>query len=147
MHILLVDDSRDDASLIRDFLAEEKEAPEVQWVTDGREALSYIAQEGKYIDAKRPDIILLDLAMPRFGGYEMLKELRQIGPYATIPVIVLSTSHSPTDYNNCLELGANGFFSKPSTLQGYEDLVQHLMGFEFPRLAQLSIARPGEDLH
>jgi CheY-like chemotaxis protein len=147
MHILLVEDSRDDASLLADFLAEERNAPDVHWVTDGKQALDYLAQQGKYQNAKRPDVILMDLAMPRFGGYEALKELKQTPPYSDIPVIVLTTSHNPVDYTNCLRLGASGFFSKPFNLQGYEDLVQKLMNSEFPRLTQPAPCPLGADLH
>lgn len=147
MHILLVEDSRDDASLLTDFLAEEKDAPHVQWVSDGQEALAYVAQTGKYEGALKPDVILLDLGMPRFGGYETLRELKQLSAYADIPVIVITTSHNPADYENCLGLGANGFFSKPSNLQGYEDLVQKLMHSEFPRLTQPDFALSRTDLH
>lgn len=134
MRILLVEDSNADASLLKDFLAEEQDAPEIHWVTDGTEALEYLAKQGKYEGAQRPDVILLDLAMPRLGGYEMLKELKQKEHFADIPVIVLTTSYNPKDHHNCIGLGAHAFFSKPSDLQGYENLVQQWMQSEFRRL-------------
>lgn len=134
MQILLVEDSQNDASLMTDFLAEEKNAPAVQWVPDGQEALDYIAQQGKYRNMQRPDVILLDLAMPRLGGYETLKVLKQNSFYSDIPVIILTTSYNPVDKKNCMSLGADGFFSKPSNLQGYEELTQTLMQSEFPRV-------------
>jgi CheY-like chemotaxis protein len=134
MHILLVEDSRDDASLLIDFLAEEQNAPGISWVIDGHEALQYVAQTGKHKEAIRPDVILLDLAMPRLGGYETLKELKKTGPYSDIPVIIITTSYNPVDHKNCLGFGARAFFSKPSNLQGYEDMVQRLTQSEFPRL-------------
>jgi CheY-like chemotaxis protein len=133
MHVLLIEDSRDDATLMIDFLAEEK-GPKIAWVKDGVEALDYVFQRGSYEQVPRPDIILLDLALPRLSGYEALYELKHHPASQSIPVIILTTSYNPVDFNNCIRAGADAFFSKPSNLQGYEDLVQQLIYLEFPRL-------------
>lgn len=145
MHILLVEDSHDDASLLNEFLAEEPNAPEMHWVADGREALDFVYQTGKYRYAPRPDVILLDLALPRFSGYEALKELKLNPFYSQIPVIVITTSYNPADRSNCMMLGADAYFSKPSNLQGYEDLVQQLMNTEFPRVMQVEARAPAQN--
>jgi CheY-like chemotaxis protein len=138
MKIVLVEDSSGDATLISEFFSEEKNAPHIEWVTDGREALDYVFRQGKYAQAAKPDVILLDLALPRVSGYEALRQLKNQSPYSDIPVIVLTTSYNPVDQKNCMGLGADGYYSKPSSLQGYEDLVQTLIHSEFPRLTQFS---------
>jgi CheY-like chemotaxis protein len=147
MHILLVEDSREDASLFTDFLAEEMNAPDVYWVASGKEALDYLAQRGKYATARRPDIILLDIFMPHFDGPETLRELKKIPQCSDMPVLILSGSNSLKDYNNCLGLGANGFIQKPYNLQGYEDLVRRLLNTEFPRLTQPETRLSRQEMH
>jgi CheY-like chemotaxis protein len=130
MHILLVEDSRSDASIIMDFIAEEENPPTVSWAMNGQEALDYLYQYGQYKEAKKPDMILLDLALPTMGGYEFLEALQYSG-FASIPIIILTTSDNPADAKNCKKLGAKEFFSKPYDLQGYVDLVQQMMSPAF----------------
>lgn len=135
MGILLVEDNVSDATLLKEFLSEEKYVPEVYWVQDGQQALDFILQRGNYENAPLPDLIILDLALPRISGYEVLRLLKhQFSKHSTIPIIILTTSTNPADTKSCLHLGADAFFSKPMNLQGYDELIQTLTVFEFPRL-------------
>lgn len=133
MNILLVEDNKADAFLLMEFF-EQHHAPTVDWVADGKDAIDFVAKAGQYANAKRPDVILLDLGLPRISGYEALKQLKQDPAHASIPIVVLTTSCNPLDAEQCKELGANAFFSKPRNLKGYEDLTHQLLDAELPRL-------------
>lgn len=133
MNILLVEDNKADAYLLMEFF-EQHEVPLIDWVPDGRDAIDYVCQRGDFVHAHRPDVIILDLGLPRISGYDALKELKQNPSYNTIPIVVLTTSCNPLDQRQCTDLGANAFFSKPRNLKGYEDLADRLINLEFPRL-------------
>lgn len=141
MQILLVEDNQADAALLREFFEEREESPTVHWVMDGSDALDFVFRQGKYQDAERPDVILLDLGLPRISGYDALKELKQRPDYAGIPVIVLTTSRSPLDRRQCSALGADAYFSKPHDLRGYEELVQQLMTAQLSGVVKTCAAR------
>ncbi len=138
MNILLVEDSRSDSEILREFLAERTHVPVVHWVTDGAQALDFVHRKAPHENAPRPDMILLDLGLPRIPGYEVLKKLKEDAALAAIPVVVLTTSQNPDDRKVCLRLGADGFLSKPSNLGGYETLVDHIVDSEFARLTPTS---------
>ena len=116
-----------DAALLTEFLTERQDAPEIFWVSDGKSALDYVFRKGKYEQANRPDVILLDLGLPRISGYSALKELKHTPSFADIPIIILTTSRNPLDRSQCSALGADAFFSKPTNLQGYDALVKQLL--------------------
>ncbi len=134
MNILLVEDNRSDAMLLKEFFSEKENTPEIHWVTDGHDALDYLYGQNQYAGAERPDVILLDLGLPRISGYDVLREVKKKPPYADIPVIILTTSCSPLDKNQCMALGADRVMSKPQNLKEYESLVDKLMLEELPRL-------------
>lgn len=134
MQILLVEDNPADMCLLKDLFEETGSDCALQWVTDGYEALDYVYHRNGYDNAKRPDVILLDLGLPRIDGYDVLKELKKTTDYATIPIIILTTSRNPLDRSQCERLGADGFLSKPYNLKGYEQLVQQLVNMEIPRV-------------
>ena len=138
MNILLVEDNPADMRMLKDLFEESKKTPSLFWVTDGYEALDYIYQRNEYKGAALPDVILLDLGLPRISGYEVLKELKEQPHLAHIPVVILSTSCNPLDRKQCEAFGADVFFSKPHSLKGYEELVEQLSGLELPRLAAAS---------
>ncbi len=135
LDILLVEDNRADAHLLTEFFIEKGSDASIQWVTDGYEALDYVYQRDAYKQAKRPDMIILDLGMPRISGYEVLKQLKENAQYSSIPTIVLTTSRNPLDRKQCTTLGADAFLSKPQSLKGYEELVDQLIHFNFLPLA------------
>jgi chemotaxis family two-component system response regulator Rcp1 len=131
--ILLVEDNHADAYLLKELLAEKDSPPELHWAANGREALDFVYRREGYREAKRPDLILLDLGLPVISGYDLLKELKGQSGYADIPVFVLTTSSNPSDSDRCLSLGADGFLTKPSNLEGYRALVQKLTTPGFPK--------------
>jgi len=120
MKILLVEDNSADAMLLMELVSEKTKLLEIKWVTDGSEALDYIAKDLKQ------DLVLLDLSLPRISGYDVLKNIKSGLATREIPVIVLSTSANPKDVTECRNLGAEGFLSKPSDLEGYEVLTAQM---------------------
>jgi len=136
MDILLVEDSSTDAYLLKEVLARKQYAPEIHWVIDGYRALDYVFQRREYQHAQRPDMIVLDLNLPRITGYEVLKELKNNADFATIPVVILTTSRDPLDHTQCKALGADMCLSKPRVIKEYEDMVQRMMNWANLRLAE-----------
>lgn len=134
MNILLVEDNPADATLLIDLIQGCENPPAMHWVEDGLKAIDYLLRRGNHSQAPRPDTILLDLSLPVMNGYEVLKQIK-IDPESTnIPVIILSTSTNPVDENECRELGAHGFVSKPSNLKGYQNLAKKLVSENFSGL-------------
>lgn len=137
MDILLVEDNESDAYLLQELLARNPEAPHLHHVTDGHEALAYMKREKPYENSTSPDLILLDLGLPRISGYEVLKTLKEKSDGTTIPVIILTTSRNPMDRNQCMALGADAFISKPHNLREYEMLAEHI-ACELPRMCNIA---------
>lgn len=131
MNILLVEDNHADAQLLHELLAERDGAPKLHWVLDGYEALDYVMRRGGHANASKPDMILLDLGLPRISGYEVLKEIKEKPEYSGIPVVILTTSRNPLDREQCAALGADSFLSKPHNLRGYEELADKLISQSF----------------
>jgi len=136
MDILLVEDSSADAYLFKEVLTRKEYTPQIHWVIDGYRALDYIFQRREYQYAQRPDMIVLDLSLPRITGYEVLKELKNNVDFATIPVIILTTSRDPLDHTQCKALGADMCLSKPHFIKEYEDMIQRLMEWAKLRVAE-----------
>ena len=136
MDILLVEDNSSDAYLIKELFARRENAPTIHWVVDGYHALDYLFRRREYDDAVRPDMIVLDLNLPRISGYDLLKEIKDSAAFSEIPIIILTTSRDPLDHTQCKALGADICLSKPHGLKAYEDLVQRLMGWASLRVAQ-----------
>jgi CheY-like chemotaxis protein len=116
MVILMADDDADDRLLAKDALAECKMQGEFRYVEDGEELLNYLHHRGKYsgeANAPTPNLILLDLNMPKKDGREALREIKSTPELRKIPVVVLTTSTAHTDIAKAYDLGANSFISKP----------------------------------
>lgn len=128
MNILLVEDNSADACLLTELFARKGPEAAIHWVTNGYDALDYVFRRKQYGMATPPDLILLDLNMPRINGYEVLRELKENPQAASIPVIILTTSPDPLDYSQCKALGADTCLCKPHGLRDYEALVQQLLG-------------------
>lgn len=140
MDILLVEDNSADAYLLTEIFSRQSQASSIHWVSDGYDALDYIMQKEKYQYAMRPDMILLDLNMPRISGYEVLREMKGNASLHDIPVIILTTSRDPLDHTQCKALGADICLSKPHGLKEYEEMVQRVMSWAALRLATSSNA-------
>ncbi len=125
--ILLVEDNAGDALLAREALRDAKMTNALDWVQDGAEAIDFLRRRGPHAEAKRPDLILLDLNMPRMDGWEVLAEIKNDPDLRRIPVVVLTTSQSETDVRRCYDLHANCYISKPI---GFHEFVQTVKAIE-----------------
>ena len=112
--ILLVEDEKTDAYLVKWALQENQITTDIYQAFDGYEALDYLNRNGiDFINSPRPDLILLDLNMPRMGGLECLAAIKQVSSLRDIPVVVLSTSYAESDVTAAYSLGAADYFTKP----------------------------------
>ena len=124
--ILLVDDNPADLDLTIDALAQSAWPSHVSTVGDGAEAMAYLRREGKYATATRPDLVMLDLNMPRKDGRAVLAEMKSDPALRRIPVVIFSTSQAAKDIERSYELGANSYVSKPPTLADWVSAVKLL---------------------
>ena len=129
LEILLVEDSPTDQLLATEALKESKVPCRVQVVADGEEALAFLRRTGTYNFAVRPDLILLDLNIPRKDGRYVLSELKSDSSLKTIPVVVLTTSTSEVDVAASYGLHANCFVSKPLAYERFREVVQSIVQF------------------
>ena len=127
--ILMIEDNPGDARLTQEALKESKVLNRLYHAKDGVEALSFVRQEGPFADVPRPDIILLDLNLPKKDGREVLAELKADPQLKTIPVVVLTTSKAEQDIVHSYELHANCYITKPVDLDKFIDIVQGLEDF------------------
>jgi CheY-like chemotaxis protein len=130
-NMLLVEDNPGDVRLIVETLAENRVYNTLNVVTDGAEALAYLRQEGQYADAKRPDLILLDLNLPRLSGHEVLAEIKKDEGLRRIPVIVLTTSEQGHDIVRSYDQHANCFITKPVDFDQYVKVIHSIENFWF----------------
>jgi len=129
IEILLVEDSPSDTALTIEALKGGKVVNRLNHVEDGVEALAYLRREGKYSNAGKPDLIMLDLNLPRKDGREVLEELKSDPVLKTIPVIVLTTSRSDKDILRSYELHANCYITKPVEFSNFLDVVRSIEQF------------------
>lgn len=131
IEILLVEDSPGDVRLTQEALAEAKIRNRLSVVNDGLDALAFLQREGKYEDAPRPDLILLDLNMPRMDGRELLAAIKQKDSLKIIPVVVLTTSEADADILKSYELHASCYITKPVDLEQFITVVAGIEEFWF----------------
>ncbi|MGO9125129.1 MAG: response regulator [Terriglobales bacterium] len=129
--ILLVDDNPADVGLTREVLAASAHHSNIHNVPDGEEAIAFLRRRGKYTEAARPDLVMLDLNMPRKGGQAVLEEAKTDPQLRTIPIVVFTTSHADKDITRSYELGANCCISKPGNLGDFFSAVQSIEEFWF----------------
>ena len=127
--ILLVEDNEADVRLTREALREAGENVRLSAVADGDLALAYLRREDGFTDVPHPDLVLLDLNLPRKNGLEVLEEMRADERLACIPVIVLTSSAARQDVEACYARGANAFVVKPLELDAFMDLIGAIRGF------------------
>ena len=131
VEVLLAEDNPGDVMLTKKALEQGKLANNLHVVTDGVEALEYLRQDGEYADEPRPDLVLLDLNMPRKDGQDVLEELQDDPELGRIPVVVLTSSESEEDIARSYELNANAYLTKPVDFDGFIEIVDRMENFWF----------------
>lgn len=129
VQILLVEDNPGDVLLTREALAEAKVANDLNVVRDGEDAMRFLRRQGDHVDAPRPDLVLLDLNLPRKDGREVLEEIKLDPELRRIPVIVLTTSAAEQDILQTYDLYANSYVTKPLDVDEFLAAVRSIEGF------------------
>ena len=129
IEVLLVEDSPGDVRLTQEALHDANRAVHLHVAFDGVEAMAFLAREGPHARAPRPDLILLDLNLPRMDGREVLAQIKSDESLKTIPTIILTTSEARADIVKSYQLQANCFLSKPVQLDAFENLVKSINDF------------------
>jgi two-component system, chemotaxis family, response regulator Rcp1 len=129
IELLLVEDSEPDVRLTIEALHEAKVKNRLWVVDDGVEALDFLRRQGAYADAPRPDLILLDLNLPRKDGRQVLKEIKEDDSLKRIPVVVLTTSKNEADVLRAYELHANCYITKPVDFNRFMEVVKSIENF------------------
>jgi CheY-like chemotaxis protein len=129
LEMLLVEDNRGEARLVLEALAEVSLPTRLSVVCDGVEALKFLRRAGPYATVPRPDLVLLDLNMPRMDGREVLHEMKTDEALKNIPVVVLSTSESEEDILNAYHLKANCYITKPVEMDKFIRVIQSIQSF------------------
>jgi len=129
IEVLLVEDSPGDIRLTQEALKDAKMHVNLQIARDGIDAMSFLKQEGEHAKARRPDLILLDLNLPKKDGREVLQEIKESPTLKSIPVVVLTTSASNKDILQSYMLHANCYINKPVNLDGFLKVVKTIDTF------------------
>ncbi len=129
VEILMVDDNPGDVRLTEEVLKEQKMRNVLHTVADGEEAMAFLRREGKYKDAPRPGLILLDLNLPKKDGREVLAEIKQDEELKLIPVVILTTSQAEEDVLKAYGLHANCYITKPVDLEQLITVVRNIKDF------------------
>ena len=124
VHILLVEDNPGDVRLMKEALSESKEYCRLTTVEDGEQAVRFLRRVEPFTDAVRPDLIFLDLNLPRKDGREVLAEIKSDAGLRRIPVIVLTTSEADRDVHRAYDLHANCYVRKPTDLDEYLSVIR-----------------------
>jgi len=127
--VLLVEDDAGDVLLIEEAFADNKVHNRVHHVSDGVDALAFLRREGEYADAPQPDLVLLDLNLPRKDGREVLAEIKGDDALRHIPVVVLTTSKAEEDVLRSYKLHANAYVTKPVDFDRFIDVVRQIDEF------------------
>jgi CheY-like chemotaxis protein len=129
LRVLLVEDDVADVALVTDAFASQDLASDLHHVADGAEALAFLRREAPYPDAPRPDLILLDLNMPRVDGRQVLAEIKADDDLKAIPVVVFTTSAAADDVVTSYGSHANAYVTKPIDLDDFERALAEIRGF------------------
>jgi two-component system, chemotaxis family, response regulator Rcp1 len=139
--VLLVEDSPGDVRLTKEAFRDANSSIHLHVVSDGVEAMAFIRREGAHVRAPRPDLILLDLNLPKMDGREVLAKIKEDASLKTIPTVILTTSEAEADILKSYQLQANCYLSKPAQLDAFESLVKSINDFwltkvKFPQQRQ-----------
>ena len=131
LEILLIEDDPGDVELTEETLQDSKLFLRLHTVPDGIEAMAFLSRNGDYANAPKPDLILLDLNMPKKDGREVLSEIKRDAELKTIPVVILTTSQADEDVAKSYDLGANCYITKPVGLEQFVQVVESIEEFWF----------------
>jgi two-component system, chemotaxis family, response regulator Rcp1 len=129
LRLLLVDDNPADVGLAREALGRSQRHSEIDSVADGAEALAFLDRRGKYANAHRPDLVILDLSLPKRNGHAVLAAMKAGPELRRIPVVIFSTSQLSQDITRSYELGASCYVSKPGNLTEFFSAVKSIEEF------------------
>jgi CheY-like chemotaxis protein len=129
VQVLLVEDSPGDVRLTREAFREANMSIQLHVATDGVEAMAFLKQEAPHSDVPRPDLILLDLNLPKMDGREVLANIKADDNLKTIPTVILTTSEAEADIVKSYQLQANSYLSKPVEFEAFEGLVKSINDF------------------
>jgi two-component system, chemotaxis family, response regulator Rcp1 len=127
--VLLVEDSSGDVRLMREAFKDTKVHINLHVASDGIEAMAFLGREGRHSNAPRPDLMLLDLNLPKKDGREVLKEIKESPALKTIPVVILTTSAAEADILRSYQFHANCYISKPVGLAGFLEVIKSIDSF------------------
>lgn len=130
-----MDDNPADLDLTREVLGKSKLHFHASAVTDGAQAMSFVRHQGRYAEAPEPDLIVLDLNLPRKDGRDILSELKTNPNFSRIPVVIFTTSQAVADITRSYELGANCYLRKPGNLADFITVVQSIGDFWLGRVS------------
>jgi CheY-like chemotaxis protein len=134
IEVLLVEDSPGDVRLTREAFRDADVSIRLHVASDGVEAMAFLRRQDEHIHAPRPDLILLDLNLPRMDGREVLAQVKEDPSLKTIPTVILTTSEAEADIMKSYELQANAYLSKPVQLDEFESLVNSIKDFWLTRV-------------
>jgi chemotaxis family two-component system response regulator Rcp1 len=127
--VLLVEDSPGDVRLTQEAFRDANQSVHLHVASDGVEAMAFLRKEGVHVNAPRPDIVLLDLNLPKMDGREVLAHIKDDASLQTIPIVILTTSEAEIDIVKSYQLRANCYLSKPVQLDEFEALVKSINNF------------------
>ncbi len=131
IQILLVEDNPGDVRLTQEALKDGKVANTMYVVEDGEEAIDFLYKKGKYEESVRPDLILLDINLPKKGGLEVLDEIKKDPDLKRIPVVMLTTSKADKDILNAYDMHANCYITKPVNIEQFNSVIKAIEDFWF----------------
>ena len=129
IQVLLVEDSPGDVRLTQEAFRDANKAIQLNVVVDGVEAMAFLRHEGVHVHAPRPDLILLDLNLPKMDGREVLAHIKEDESLKLIPTVILTTSDAEADIVKSYQLQANCYLNKPVQLDAFENLVKSINDF------------------
>jgi CheY-like chemotaxis protein len=129
IQILLVEDDPGDVLITREAFADNKVRNQLSVVSDGEAAMAFLRREGEFASAPRPDLILLDLNLPRKAGHEVLAEVKSDADLQRIPVVILTTSDAEEDILRSYDLHANAYVTKPVDFDRFLNVVRQIDDF------------------
>ena len=142
IEVLLVEDSPGDVRLTQEAFRDANSEIQLHVACDGLEAMAYLRRSGIHLDAPRPDLILLDLNLPKMDGREVLAHIKKDAGLRAIPTVILTTSDAETDIVKSYQLHANCYLTKPVQFEAFESLVKSINEFWLIK-AKLPRQRPG----